>query len=68
MTYHPFALDQLRIQEDALRRRTAAAHWSHETMESRPRRRWWPWPTRSLLRLAFTDTAMRPLPPACVDC
>ena len=66
--YHAFALDQLRIQEDELRRRTAAAHWSREIIESRPRRQWWPRPTRSLLRLAFTHTAMRPLPPAGVDC
>lgn len=66
--YHPFALDQIRIQQEELRRRTATAHWSRETIESRPRRQWWPRPTRSLLRLAFTDTAMRPLPPACVDC
>ena len=72
--YHPFALDQIRIQTDELRRRTAAAHWSHETIESRPsrpsrpRRQWWPRPTRSLLRLAVTDTAMRPMPPTCLDC
>jgi hypothetical protein len=65
--YHPFALDQIRIQQDDLRRRTAAAHWSRESIESRPRRQWWPRPARSLLRLAITDSAMRPLPSACVD-
>ena len=66
--YHPFAMDQIRIQQDELRRRTATAHWNREMIESRPRRQWWPRPNRSLLRLAFTDTAMRPMPPACVDC
>jgi hypothetical protein len=69
--YYPFALDQIRIQQDELRRRTATAHWSRETIESRPRRprrQWWPRPARSLVRLAFTDSAMRPMPPACVDC
>ena len=66
--YHPFALDQIRIQQDELRRRTATAHWSRETIASRPHRQWWPRPGRSLLRWAFTDTAMRPMPPACVDC
>ena len=71
--YHPFALDQIRIQQEELRRRTATTHWSSvsgngETIESRPRRQWWPRPARFVLRLAFTDTAMRPMPPACVDC
>ena len=66
--YHPLLQDQIRLQQDELRRRTATAHWTRETIESRPRRQWWPRPTRSLLRLAFTDRAMRPMPPACVDC
>ena len=69
--YHYLAMDQIRIQQKELRRRTAAASWSRQPVESRPqhpRRSWWPRPARSLLRLAFTDTAMRPIPPACVDC
>jgi hypothetical protein len=69
--YHPFALDQIRIQQDELRRRTAAARWSHEAIVSRPRRarrQWWPRPARSLVRLAFADSAVRPMPPASVDC
>lgn len=69
--YHPLAMDQIRIQQDELRRRTANAHWTSDTIESRPRRprrQWRPRPTRLLLRLAFTDTAMRPAPSGHVDC
>lgn len=66
--YHPLAMDLVRIQQDELRRRADAYGWQHETIESRPHRHWWPRPHRSLLRLAFTDTAMRRMPMACVDC
>ena len=69
--YHYLAMDQIRIQQEELHRRAAAASWSRQPVENRshrPRRQWWPRPARSLLRLAFTDTAMRPMPPACVDC
>jgi hypothetical protein len=67
--YHPLAMDQIRIQQEELRRRTAAVHWTSQTVKSRPRSRRWPRPTRSLLlRLAFTDTAMRPTRSAAADC
>ena len=66
--YHPLAMDLVRIQQDELRRRADAYRWQRDTIESRPRRHWWPRPRRSLLRLAFTDTAMRRMPTACVDC
>jgi hypothetical protein len=65
--YHPFAIEQVRIQEQ-LRRRAEADHWQREAIESRPARLWRPAARRRLLRLAFTDTAMRPMPPVCVDC
>ena len=70
--YHPLLQDQIRLQQDELRRRTATAHWTQETIENRPRRPrrrlGWPRPARSILRLAFADTAMRPMPPTCADC
>jgi hypothetical protein len=68
--YHPFALDQIRVQQEDLVRRAAAQRLVREAMESRPRgdrRRWWPRPRPSLLRLAFTDTVMRPVTTPCVD-
>lgn len=66
--YHPLAMDLVRIQQEELRARAQAHRRQHEAAESRPRRQWWPRPGRSLLRLAFTDTAMRPMPYACLDC
>ena len=65
---HPLLLDEIRLQQDELRRRTATAHWTRGTTESRPRRQWWPRPTRSLLRLAFADGAARPKQQVCADC
>lgn len=65
--YHPLAMDLVRIQQDELRRHLEELRWQHETIESR-RRGWRPRLRRSLLRLAFTDTAMRPSPYACLDC
>ena len=38
--YNPMQMDQIRVQQEDLRRRTERARWSHETIESgrRPRR------------------------------
>jgi hypothetical protein len=61
--YHPLAMDQIRVQQEELRRRTDAVRWQRETIEHpAPRRaRRWPFPRRGTLVLA---TTARP----CVDC
>jgi hypothetical protein len=55
--YHPMAMDQIRVQQEGLRRQ---AEWTWTLQEAArrrtpaaPRRRWWPRPTRGRLRLAF---------------
>jgi hypothetical protein len=71
--YHPLAMDQIRVQQEELRRRAEASRWAHEAIESAPRhvrgRRLGRWHNRRrlILRLAFTDTAMRPTC-APIDC
>ena len=66
--YHPMEMDLVRIEQEELRARAQAHRRAHEATESRPRRQPRPRPGRALLRLAFTDTAMRPMPPACSVC
>jgi hypothetical protein len=55
--YHPIAMDQIRVQQEGLRRQ-AEWTWTFEEASRRrtppgPRRRWWPRPAVGRLRLAF---------------
>jgi hypothetical protein len=67
--YHPLAIDQLRVQQDELRRRAELARWSQETNAPPRRRQRWPLPRRLArpLRRPLTvrwATTARP----CPDC
>ena len=69
--YHPMAMDQIRVQQESLRRQ---AEWTWTFDEARRRRtpakakthrQWWPRPVRSPLRWAFAGhRATTP----CTDC
>ena len=37
--YNPMQMDQIRVQQEDLRRRNERARWSHETIEGRRARR-----------------------------
>lgn len=37
--YNPMQMDQIRVQQEDLRRRNERARWSHETIEGRRQRR-----------------------------
>jgi hypothetical protein len=59
--YHPLAMDQIRVQQEQLRRHAATTRWQAETIES-PQRRGRRLRLRSL-RLAFPGPAK-----PCTDC
>lgn len=67
--YHPVAMDQIRVQQEQLRRQ-AEWTWTFEEARRRrspakPRRSWWPRPVRNPLRWALVGArASRP----CTDC
>lgn len=64
--YHPLALDQIRVQQEDLRRRNEARRRNVDVPAQRRAARRGVRPL--LMRLAFTDTVMRPVGPACADC
>jgi hypothetical protein len=67
--YHPVAMDQIRVQQEQLRRQ-AEWTWTFEEAARRryppkERRQWWPRPVGGRLRLAFAGVR-RSQP--CPDC